>query len=606
MTTHDHILRRRSTRSAALLTAGGMLAGSAVIGLLPTVAGASSHREAPLIAADPAVDNTDVYAFTSPEDSSSVTLIGNWTPFEEPNGGPNFYPWATGAAYDFNIDNNGDAVADVIYRYEFSTQDGRGAGSSPRSDTFLYNNGPVTSLNDPNLLFRQTYDLSVSVGGGAFAPVLTGADVAPSFTGAVGMPDYAGLRDQAVTAVPGGGKSLAAQADDSFFLDLRIFDLLYGADLSETGQDTLAGYNVNTIALQVPKSALAIAGDATNNPVIGIWSTTSRAGARNADGSPVDPNANYVQVSRLGQPLVNEVVIPAALKDTFNAIDPTVDATVPAVVDRVLNPEVPYLIEEIYGLTAPGTDGDPATRDDANRFDIAEIFLSGITTNDKVDVDGNPATDNPINVALNSQAQNAGAVPGDFQLSEMLRLNMSTPVTASPSRLGVLGGDFQGFPNGRRLGDDVVDIEILALEGISNVNGPFTADQQRAFDALKGGDGVNQNGAGFGNTFPYVALPNQGAVNGGAHVGDGNPQPVPPSTGGGGGNPVTGSSGSAPVAVSPGTYPVGGVETGEGGWDHTLIPALTGSAALLLLGAGGGSLMKGRMLRRKALEAPTA
>ncbi|SDY76056.1 protein of unknown function [Modestobacter sp. DSM 44400] len=593
---YESIVRARSARSTALLAAGGVLAGSAMIGLLPTAALASSHREAPLIAADPAVDNTDVYAFSSPENPDTVTLIGNWTPFEEPNGGPNFYPWATGAAYDINIDNDGDAVADIVYRWEFSTQDDRGDGSDPRNDTFLYNNGKVTTLDDANLLFKQTYDLSVSIEGAAFAPVVSGVKVAPSFTGPAGMPDYNALREEAITDLPGGGQTLAAQADDSFFLDLRVFDLLYGGDLSETGQDTLAGYNVNTIALQVPKTELAIAGDATNNPVIGVWSTTSRAGARNADGSPVDPNADYVQVSRLGQPLVNEVVIPAALKDTFNAIDPSVDATVPAVVDRVINPELPYLIEEIYGVTAPGTDGDKTTRDDANRFDIAEIFLSGITTNAEVDIDGNPDTDNPINVALNSQAQNTGStVP--FQLSEMLRLNMSTPVTASPSRLGVLAGDFQGFPNGRRLGDDVVDIEILALEGISDINN-IPADRQGAFDALKGGDGVNQNGPGFSNSFPYVALPNQGAVNGGAQVGDGNPQPVPPATGGTSG---TDGGSTAPVASGGNAsgYPTGGVETGEGGLDHTLIPALTGSAALLLLGAGAGSLLRSRTLRRK-------
>ena len=603
MSRYDCILQGRGTRAAALLTAGGVLAGSAVIGLFPTVAGASSHREAPLIAADPAVDNTDVYAFTSPDDESTVTLIANWAPFSEPNGGPNFYPWATDAAYDINIDNDGDAVADVVYRWEFATQDGRGDGSTPRSDTFLYNNGEVTSLNDPNLLFRQTYDLSVDVGAG-FVPLLTGADVAPSFTGPAGMPDYGALRDEAITTIPAGaglpagGKSLAAQADDPFFLDLRVFDLLYGADLSEVGQDTLAGYNVNTIALQVPKAALAIAGDVANNPVIGVWSTTSRQSVttRNADGS-VTNSGGLQQVSRLGQPLVNEVVIPTGLKDTFNAIDPSVDGTVTEVVDRVVNPELPYLIEEIYGVTAPGTDGDAATRDNANRLDLVEVFLTGITTNAEVDVDGNPATDNPINVALNSQAQNAGAAT-TFVPSEMLRLNMSTPVTANPNRLGVVGGDFQGFPNGRRLGDDVLDIAVFALEGVYDINNIPQDRLDAGVAALAAGDKVDVNQVAFDTSFPYIAGPNTEAVN--QALVDGVTAPpvtTPPGTGDGGGGSTPGST---PGSSAPGQYPVGGVDTGAGGWDDTAVPALTGGAALLLLGAGAGSLMKGRTLRRAA------
>ena len=599
----ERLLQIRGGRATAMIAAGGLLAGSTVIGLLPTMAGASSHREAPLILNDPAVDNTDVYAFTSPEAQETVTLIANWSPNQEPNGGPNFYPWATGAAYDINIDNDGDALADLVYRWEFATQDLRGDGSDVRNETFLYNNGPVTSLDDENLLFRQTYDLTLIDGDGAETTLLDDAPVAPSFVGPTSMPDYNALRNAAITNVTGGGKSLVGQADDSFFLDLRVFDLLYGANLSETGQDTLAGYNVNTIALQVPKTELALNGlaGADENPNIGVWSTTSRAGERTAAGAPVDPAAPYVQVSRLGQPLVNEVVIPAALKDTFNAITPADDADQPPVVDRVLNPELPYLIEQIYGITAPGTEGDPATRDDANRFDIFEIFLTGIVTTDTdgdgpdkgVDVDGDPATPNPIEVDLNSQAVNADADPAAFRPSEMLRLNMSTPVTAEPSRLGVLAEDFQGFPNGRRLGDDVVDIEILALEGISNIN-MIPPDRQAAFDALKGGDGVNQNGPGFSNSFPYVGLPNMTAVNGGSPVGDGNPQPVPAA------QPAKPDAkpDAKPAAKPANGYPQGGVETGAGGIEDTLIPALTGSAALVLIGAGAGSLIRGRSLRR--------
>src|SRR5690349_20143040 len=231
----------RFTRSVLALLA---VSGVALTALGPGSASASSHREAPLIAADPAVDNTDVYAFVSPERAGYVTFLANFSPFEEPNGGPNFYPFATDATYNINVDNDGDGKADAIFRYTFQTQDKRG------NNTFLYNNGPVTSLDDENLLVRQTYTLESSFNGGPFKTRVKDAPVAPSRTGKASMPDYGKLRDQAAITLPGGWKSFAGQADDPFFLDLRVFDLLYGGDLSEVGQDTLGGYNVNSIALQ--------------------------------------------------------------------------------------------------------------------------------------------------------------------------------------------------------------------------------------------------------------------------------------------------------------------------------------------------------------------
>src|SRR5215475_4739061 len=240
--------RHRSTAVAALGLA--LVAGFAALG--PGGAIASSHREAPLIAADPAVDNTDVYAFVSPDRPGYVTLVANFIPFEEPNGGPNFYPFATDAVYKINIDNNGDAKPDSVFRWQFHNIDKRGGS------TFLYNNGPVTSITDPNLLFRQTYTLQASFHGGPLLTRVNNAPVAPSRVGPASMPNYAKLRNQAVTSLPGGWKIFAGQADDPFFLDLRVFDLLYGGDLSEVGQDTLAGYNVNTIAIQVPFQDVAL------------------------------------------------------------------------------------------------------------------------------------------------------------------------------------------------------------------------------------------------------------------------------------------------------------------------------------------------------------
>ena len=272
-----------------MIAAGGLLAGSTVIGLLPTIAGASSHREAPLIAADPAVDNTDVYAFSSPENPDNVTLVANWIPFEEPNGGPNFYPWADDAEYLINIDNDGDAVADLIYRWRFTTEDRRG------TDTFLYNNGPVDSLDDENLLFRQSFTLDVSTDGGA---QLRRPDrrAARWRRPTPGRPAWARRRTTSTTCAtrrsptsPAAGARWPRQAEDPFFLDLRVFDLLYGGDLSETGQDTLAGYNVNSIVLEVPKSEVAIderRRRATRSSACGAPPT--RPTLRNADGTAVD------------------------------------------------------------------------------------------------------------------------------------------------------------------------------------------------------------------------------------------------------------------------------------------------------------------------------
>src|SRR5262245_40529085 len=281
-------------RRAGLVIAAGAIAASTVYVLGPSGATASSHREAPLVAADPAIDNTDLYAFVSPERPDYVTFVANWVPFEEPNGGPNFYPFATDARYNINIDNDGDALADVIFSWTFQNIDNRG------NSTFLYNNGPVTSITSKNLLYRQVYTLQSSFNKKPFVTRIRNAPVAPSRVGPASMPDYQKLRDEAVITFPGGWKGFAGQADDPFFLDLRVFDLLYGGNLSEVGQDTLAGYNVNTIALQVPFTDVALNSDPGRNPVIGIWTTTERPRVRVSGGTS---SGDWVQVSRLGNPL---------------------------------------------------------------------------------------------------------------------------------------------------------------------------------------------------------------------------------------------------------------------------------------------------------------
>ncbi|HVQ88460.1 MAG TPA: DUF4331 domain-containing protein [Actinomycetes bacterium] len=430
----------RRGKSTALLATGAILATGGFAALGTSGAAASSHREAPLIAGEPQYDATDLYAFVSPDDKDSTTIVANWIPFEDPAGGPNFFSFATDARYDIKIDSNGDAVADRIFRYTFTN-------SYQSKDTFLYANGPVTSLTDDNLNFRQHFTLTRIANGNE--KVIAKGPVAPSNVGEATIPDYGSLRDQAVTPTMNDkGQVYAGQADDPFFADLRVFDLLYGGNLSEVGDDTLAGYNVNTTVMQVPSANLTQG----NDPVVGVWTTTQE---RTDSGS-------WKQVSRLGNPLVNEVVIPLKDKDNFNASRPVDD---PQFLDYVTMPELPKLIDAVYGINAPA---EP-------RNDLVSVFLTG--------VDG-----------LNKPAHLTA--PG-----EMLRLNTSIPPAgSSENRLGVIGGDNAGFPNGRRLGDDVIDIALQVVEG-ELVGSPNDL-----------GDAVNQNDSNFSSTFPYVALPHSGSA----------------------------------------------------------------------------------------------
>ncbi|MEP6696377.1 MAG: DUF4331 domain-containing protein [Pseudonocardiales bacterium] len=457
---------------AATLAATGLAFG-------PGTAGASSHREAPLIAAEPQIDNTDVYAFVPNNDPSDVALVANWIPFEEPAGGPNFYPFSPDAHYDINIDNNGDARADITYRWTFTSH-------YRSTNTILYNTGVVTSLTDPDLNFYQTYTLQRITPYGTTTQV-SNAIVAPSRVGNASMPDYGSLRRQAVYRTGPDRWSFAGQADDSFFLDLRIFDLLYGGHLTnghltEVGHDTLKRFNVNSVVLQVPKSELALRGSATRNPVIGVWSSTERRSTVLADAGPTHAYTGpYVQLSRLGNPLVNEAIVPVGKKNKFNATDPATDGA--NFLQYVNNPEVPKLVQAIYGVPAPATP----------RKDLVEVFLTGIYK-------GSPG---PVQADLNSQLINQDVNPAAFVPGDELRLNMQVPPSANPSRLGVIDGDLAGFPNGRRLSDDVVDIALKVLEGAlvgtpATTLGVFT-------------DQVDTNDYAFPDSFPYLALPTSGS-----------------------------------------------------------------------------------------------
>jgi hypothetical protein len=455
-------------RTRALAAAASLAVVAGLFALAPLTGVASSHREAPLVSADPQIDTTDVWAFVSEDRPDTVTLIASWIPFEEPAGGPNFYAWGDGVRYDLNIDNDYDAKPDVIYRWVFSSR-------YRNPNTFLYNTGPVTSLNDPDLNFRQTYDLiRVNRENRTQKTVVNDAVSAPSNVGAASMPNYNSDLFDAATVEFGSGpsKTWAGQSDDPFFLDLRVFDLLYGANLMEVGDDTLAGFNVNTLALQVPKIDLAKGGKADANPIIGIWSTTSRKSTRVqfADGSHRN-QGRFVQVSRLGMPLVNEVVIPVGLKDYFNASKPTQDGAALALVQ---DPELPHLLNAVYGLAIPDSD---ANTPGIQRADLIQVFLTGV---DKLNMP-------------------EGGTPG-----EMIRLNMSIPPCSSKcSRLGVLGGDIAGFPNGRRLSDDIIDESLRVVLGV------LLPNHQAIADTI--GDGVDANDVSFNTQFPYVAYPHSGS-----------------------------------------------------------------------------------------------
>ncbi|MFE2064659.1 DUF4331 domain-containing protein [Streptomyces sp. NPDC059467] len=425
------------------LATGGITA-VGVAALEPGAASASSHREAPLISGTPQYDNTDLYAFVSPDKPDTTTIVSDVIPFEEPAGGPNFYQFADDAQYDIHIDNNGDALDDLIFRYTFKTQ-------IKNKKSFLYNTGVVNNLTDPDLNVTQSYNLDLiklKKGKEQYKTrIASDVPAAPSDVGKASMPDYAKLRSQAIYKTAGGAVTFAGQADDPFFADLRVFDLLYGGNLSEVGNDTLKGYNVNTMALQVPNDLIR---QSASRPTVGIYATTQR---RNAQGY-------YTQVSRLGNPLVNEVVNPQKDKDKFNASQPKDDAQF---LKNVTNPELPKLVEAIYHIKAPS---EP-------RNDLVSVFLTGVKGLNTLQPYANP--------------------------SEMLRLNTSIKPTASPKRLGVLDGDNAGFPNGRRLTDDVIDEALQVMEGelVGSKNDL--------------GDAVDKNDKSFEKSFPYVAEPTSGS-----------------------------------------------------------------------------------------------
>jgi hypothetical protein len=442
----------RSLRRAVLVAAAALV--------LPALAFASSHSEAPGTSKDRLIDDTDLYAFVSPDAPDYVTIVGNWVPLLEPASGPNFASFDDDAHYYINVDNIGDAKDHIRFEFTFHTTRQTGA-------TFLYNTGPVNSLSDAHLNVRQFWTLT-RVDNGAETQLATG-QVAPQFVGPVGMPNYDALWQSAIVTASDGTKIFVGPRDDPFFVDLgAIFDLLTIRNVPGNhggGIDAVSGYNVMSVVLQVPKTRLTADGQAPNasNSVIGLYDSAERLMSRtiNGDGT-TSVSGPEVQVSRLGNPLVNEVVIGLADKDRFNASKPTGDAQF---LNYVTNPELPGLFNGLYGIPAPPTP----------RNDLVAVFLTGV-----------PGLNQPANP--------------NQQPCDMLRLNMAIAPALHPNRFGVIAGDVAGFPNGRRLADDVIDIAERVAAGVL-VPGFNNAPANQL------GDGVDANDVPYLPYFPYVAPP---------------------------------------------------------------------------------------------------
>lgn len=482
----------RISRRKALIAAP-TLALTAAVALIPTFAGGSSHREAPAISQDPTADVTDLYAFTSPDRPDTATLVANYIPFEEPAGGPNFFHFSDNARYVINIDNTGDGNEDIQYRFRFHTR-------TINRGSFLYNTGPVTfeAGSYKNLNVVQTYDVTrvaFRPNGTVRSVRLLGRNLLspPNNVGPKSTPNYASaLVPPAIHTIAGGRMVFAGQRDDPFFVDLgSTFDLInigatgrpgVGLGDSGNGDDGLTGYNVHTIAIQVPKSDLTRNGrtptDANSTAsVIGVYAAAERqVPVRVGRGRNARLALQWRQVSRLGNPLINEVVIPLGKKDKWNATDPADDAQFGG---HYTKPELAAAINLLF----PGVVNAP----ESNRKDLVTILLKGLPP-------GNPT-------GLVNQIGNAP------KLADLLRLNLAIPPATTPNRLGAVGADAAGFPNGRRLADDVVDIEEKAVGGAL---APLFGLPAPTANAAKLGDGVDTNDQAFLSSFPYVATPLSG------------------------------------------------------------------------------------------------
>lgn len=437
-------MKRKVIVAAACVAVAGAIAAGLALTSGPDSSTAASHREAPLISQDPTADVTDLYAFVSPDKPNTVTLMADWIPFEEPSAGPNWYSFSTSARYDINIDNTGDAKPDITYRFKFADT----ANS--------FSEGlPLGCISGP----CQTYTLTM-ITKGKVKILGRNLPVAPNNIGPHTFPNnsYPGIWRSSIQQVA-GGQVFAGPIDDPFFGDIgAAFDLVTirnGTGQQGGGLDAFAGFNVHTTALQVPITTIKGSGD-----IVGIWAASSRPKVTVKNGHV---RRSWVQVARLGNPLVNELLIPTADKDEWNADVPSGDAEYD---NDLLTPILAPVVNSLYGLEIPLD----------NRTDLKAIFHQGLP-------------------GLNQ----FGTVSAD-----MLRLNLSIPPAANPNRLTVAAMDNQGWPNGRRFIDDVIDLAENGLEGA------FFDPQ---YWPVVLGDGVNNNDVAYQSSFPYAALPAEGYAN---------------------------------------------------------------------------------------------
>lgn len=500
-----------------------IFAATACLAVLPVQA--SSHREAPSITGIPKVDNTDLYAFNSYEEGRSdfVTIISNFMPFQEPYGGPNYFQMDTNALYDIHIDNDGDAVEDMTFQFRFSNE--FKAIALPIGDQNvaipLTQAGVVTVPNDPALNVNEKFTLDLIRGkretsaSQSVSRISDGATVFDKPVDNIGtktIPNYDAYASQHIydVNIPGcdtPARLFVGQRDDGFAINVGvIFDLVNAPvavitdpTLINAGENDLDEKNITSLALEVAKSCLVA--DSGSDPVIGVWSTASVRQARLANKKPpsgYDTSFRYggqsVQVSRVGMPLVNEVVIGLPDKDKFNGSEPADDGQFAA---YVTNPTLPALLE--IALALPGI-----APTNLPRTDLVTAFLTGI-----------PGVNQPQNV-----------VP-----SEMMRLNTAIPAVPfdQQNRLGIVGNilaggtDNAGYPNGRRPKDDVVDISLVAvMGGLCLANGDTNAlgfgeacnpaavpMGETAFNLH---DAVDQAAETFLPGFPYLNTPLPGAM----------------------------------------------------------------------------------------------
>jgi Domain of unknown function (DUF4331) len=452
----------------------------------------SSHREAPAISKDPVADNTDTYAFVSPDRPDTLTIISNYLPGELPAGGPNFYEFGDDVLYTINIDNDQDADDDYSFQFRFKTVVGN-------PDTFLYNTGQITSLSDADWNRKQFYSVSlVREDDDDDEGHVLGRNLAcpPCNIGPRSTPDYDELAAAAVHDLPGGIRVFAGQREDPFFVDLgSIFDLGALRPLQShhliplpdaPGVNSLRRLSVHTIAIQLPISTVTrhhnIPGDPLDSSaVLGIYASAKRRRVNvTEDEGDRDGTGPWVQVSRLANPLFNEVIVPMARKDLWNALEPNQDKKF---LQYVQQPELARLLPFLYPGAFPNLAGLSAPR-----ADLVAILLTGIP---------------------------GGIVPG-FQnftgntYADLLRLNVAIKPASSPNPLGLVGGDPAGFPNGRRLQDDIVTIEVRAVAGLTYplVSPSYTVDA--VVPLLTDGLTIANSGVRYLNHFPYVGVPRSG------------------------------------------------------------------------------------------------